>query len=52
MARPGDFAPAFGATDAVGPPTDLLQERIEVGVAIVGAGPGATSVLRAGARAP
>jgi electron-transferring-flavoprotein dehydrogenase len=40
MARPGDFAPAFGATDAVGPPTDPLQERIEVGVAIVGAGPG------------
>jgi len=40
MARPSDFAPAFGATDAVGAPTDPLQERIEVGVAIVGAGPG------------
>ena len=40
MARPGDFAPAFGSTDAVGAPTDPLQERIEVGVAIVGAGPG------------
>ena len=40
MARPSDYAPAFGATDAVGAPTDPLQERIEVGVAIVGAGPG------------
>src|SRR5512145_2865136 len=40
MARPSDFAPAFGATDAVGAPTDPLEERIEVGVAIVGAGPG------------
>src|SRR5512145_1086502 len=40
MARPSDFAPAFGATDAVGVPTDPLEERIEVGVAIVGAGPG------------
>ena len=40
MARPIDFAPAFGATDAVGAPTDSRDERIEVGVAIVGAGPG------------
>ena len=40
MARPIDFAPAFGATDAVGAPTDPRDERIEVGVAIVGAGPG------------
>ncbi|HEU0246210.1 MAG TPA: electron-transfer flavoprotein:ubiquinone oxidoreductase [Gaiellaceae bacterium] len=40
MARPSDFAPAFGTTDAVGAPTDPLEERIEVGVAIVGAGPG------------
>jgi electron-transferring-flavoprotein dehydrogenase len=40
MARPSDFAPAFGATDAVGVPTDPVEERIEVGVAIVGAGPG------------
>ncbi len=40
MARPIDFAPPFGATDAVGTPTDPRDERIEVGVAIVGGGPG------------
>ena len=40
MARPSDFAPAFGATDAVDAPTDPREERIEVGVLIVGAGPG------------
>jgi len=40
MARPIDFAPAFGSIDAVGAPTDARDERIEVGVAIVGAGPG------------
>ena len=40
MARPIDFAPAFGSADALGVPTDPRDERIEVGVAIVGAGPG------------
>ncbi len=40
MARPIDFAPPFGARDAVGAPTDPRDERIEVGVAIVGGGPG------------
>jgi electron-transferring-flavoprotein dehydrogenase len=40
VARPSDFAPAFGATDAVGAPTDSREERIEVGVLVVGAGPG------------
>jgi len=40
MARPIDFAPAFGSADALGVPTDAHDERIEVGVAIVGAGPG------------
>ena len=40
MARPIDFTPALGATDAVGAPTDPRDERIEVGVVIVGAGPG------------
>jgi len=40
MARPIDFAPAFGSADALGVPTDARDERIEVGVAIVGAGPG------------
>ena len=40
MARPIDFTPAFGPTDAVGTPTDPPDERIEVGVLIVGGGPG------------
>ena len=40
MARPIDFNPPFGATDAVGVPSDPPDERIDVGVAIVGAGPG------------
>ncbi len=36
--RPADYPPP-AAVDAVGPPTDPADERIEVGVAIVGAGP-------------
>lgn len=40
MARPIDFPPAFGPLDAVGVPTDPPEERIEVGVLVVGAGPG------------
>jgi len=40
VARPIDFTPPFGAIDAVGVPTDPPSERIDVGVAIVGAGPG------------
>ncbi len=40
MARPIDFPPPFGAVDAVQAPTDPRDERIEVGIAIVGAGPG------------
>jgi electron-transferring-flavoprotein dehydrogenase len=40
VARPVDFTPALGATDAVGVPTDPPEERIDVGVVIVGAGPG------------
>ena len=40
MARPIDFSPPFGAIDAVGAPTDGPDERIDVGVLIVGAGPG------------
>jgi electron-transferring-flavoprotein dehydrogenase len=40
MARPLDFPPAFGATDAIAAPTDPPDERIEVGVLIVGGGPG------------
>ncbi len=40
MARPLDFPPAFGPLDAIGAPTDAPEERIEVGVLVVGGGPG------------
>jgi len=40
VARPIDFPPAFGPLDAIGVPTDPPEERIEVGVLVVGAGPG------------
>jgi electron-transferring-flavoprotein dehydrogenase len=36
---PIEFPPPFEAADVVGPPTDAPQDRIEVGVAIVGGGP-------------
>ena len=38
--RPSEFAPPFSSTEIVGPPTDPIAERIEVGVVIVGGGPG------------
>ena len=40
MARPLDFPPVFGSLDAIGAPTDRPEERIEVGVLVVGGGPG------------
>jgi electron-transferring-flavoprotein dehydrogenase len=40
VARPADFPPPFGSTDAIGGPTDPPEERIEVGVLVVGGGPG------------
>ncbi|HEY2333401.1 MAG TPA: electron-transfer flavoprotein:ubiquinone oxidoreductase [Solirubrobacterales bacterium] len=36
---PSEFPPPFNAADVIGPPTDAEDERIEVGIAIVGAGP-------------
>jgi electron-transferring-flavoprotein dehydrogenase len=36
---PSDFPPPFDSAEAIGPPTDPEEERIEVGVAIVGGGP-------------
>jgi electron-transferring-flavoprotein dehydrogenase len=36
---PREFPPPFDAADVIGPPTDPADERIEVGVAIVGGGP-------------
>ncbi len=39
MSRPSNFPPPFAAADFVAPPTDPVDERIEVGVLIAGAGP-------------
>jgi electron-transferring-flavoprotein dehydrogenase len=36
---PREFPPPFDSADAIGPPTDAADERIEVGIAIVGGGP-------------
>jgi electron-transferring-flavoprotein dehydrogenase len=36
---PSEFPPPFDPDDVIGPPTDAEEERIEVGVAIVGGGP-------------
>jgi electron-transferring-flavoprotein dehydrogenase len=36
---PEQFPPPFNIDEAIGPPTDALDDRIEVGVAIVGGGP-------------
>jgi len=37
--RPIEFPPPFDSADVIGPPTDPEEERIEVGIAIVGGGP-------------
>ncbi len=36
---PSEFPPPFDSAEVIGPPTDPADERIEVGVAIVGGGP-------------
>jgi|SRR5689334_408048 len=36
---PREFPPPFDSADVIGPPTDPEDERIEVGIAIVGGGP-------------
>jgi electron-transferring-flavoprotein dehydrogenase len=49
MARPADYPPPFSAADAIAEPTDPPDERIEVGVLIVGAGPaGLACAIRLG----
>jgi electron-transferring-flavoprotein dehydrogenase len=49
MSRPSNFPPPFNAADFVSPPTDAVDERIEVGVLIVGAGPaGLACAIRLG----
>ena len=48
-ARPADFPPPFDWRDFVAEPTDPSDERIEVGVLIVGAGPaGLAAAIRLG----
>jgi electron-transferring-flavoprotein dehydrogenase len=47
--RPSDFPPPFDWREFVGEPTDPVDERIEVGVLIVGAGPaGLACAIRLG----
>ena len=49
MTRASDFPPPFAASEFVGEPTDPVDERIEVGVLIVGAGPaGLACAIRLG----
>ncbi|HEV8685925.1 MAG TPA: electron-transfer flavoprotein:ubiquinone oxidoreductase [Gaiellaceae bacterium] len=49
MTKPADFPPPFSPEEAIGPPTDAPEERIEVGVLIVGAGPaGLACAIRLG----
>ncbi len=38
--RPADYPPPFSEAEAVGAPTDAPDERIDVGILIVGGGPG------------
>jgi electron-transferring-flavoprotein dehydrogenase len=47
--RPSDYPPPWSATEAVQPPTDPVDERIDVGFLIVGAGPaGLAAAIRLG----
>src|SRR5213078_1526159 len=47
--RPADFPPPFAAREFVAAPTDPEDERIEVGVLVVGAGPaGLACAIRLG----
>ena len=49
MTKPADFPPPFRAADYVAAPSDPQDERIEVGVLIVGAGPaGLACAIRLG----
>ena len=49
MTRPSDFPPPFRTQDFIGAPSDPEDERIEVGVLIVGAGPaGLACAIRLG----
>jgi electron-transferring-flavoprotein dehydrogenase len=48
-ARPSDYPPPWSPLEAIQPPTDPVDERIEVGFLIVGAGPaGLAAAIRLG----
>src|SRR5258707_5899433 len=36
---PIEYPPPFDSAEVIGPPTDPVEDRIEVGIAIVGGGP-------------
>ncbi|HZQ80822.1 MAG TPA: electron-transfer flavoprotein:ubiquinone oxidoreductase [Gaiellaceae bacterium] len=47
--RPSDYPPPFAPSEAVAAPTDPVDERIEVGICIVGGGPaGLAAAIRLG----
>jgi electron-transferring-flavoprotein dehydrogenase len=47
--RPSDYPPPWSPSDAVAAPTDPVDERIDVGICIVGAGPaGLAAAIRLG----
>ncbi|MDQ3822337.1 MAG: hypothetical protein M3321_03750 [Actinomycetota bacterium] len=47
--RPSDYPPPTSDEEYVGPPTDPPDERIDVGVLVVGAGPaGLACAIRLG----
>lgn len=47
--RPADFPPPFSASEFVAEPSDPADERIDVGILVVGAGPaGLAAAVRAG----
>ena len=47
--RPADYPPPFSPAEAIAAPSDPADERIEVGVLIVGAGPaGLACAIRLG----
>jgi len=49
MTRPSDFAPTLPAGNFIATPSDPLDERIEVGICIVGGGPaGLAAAIRIG----
>ena len=49
MVKPSEFPPPFDVSEAIALPTDPDDQRIEVGVAIVGAGPaGLACAIRLG----